>query len=145
MSVGLVCHLPIQWRAVKRVKCCNVLGTEAEYQPDVGSTKDNPHVALTGALWGAFLFWISMIFFLSNFERQLTQLNTVFCYINSIIMVCVVLHMIGFVITYIIKSSLFLSMMFTLKRCLHLVAYRRGPYYALCFFHIYKWYGLRFI
>ena len=30
-----------------------ITGTEAEYQPDVGSTKDTPYLALTGEQWGA--------------------------------------------------------------------------------------------
>ena len=36
-----------------------ITGTQAEYEPDAGSTKDTSYLALTGELWGAFreYFW----------------------------------------------------------------------------------------
>ena len=34
-----------------------IIEIEAQYQSDAGTTKDTPYLALTGELWGVFL-WI---------------------------------------------------------------------------------------
>ena len=35
-----------------------IILSEAEYQPDHGSIKDNPYLALTGELWGVFCEYV---------------------------------------------------------------------------------------
>ena len=35
-----------------------IVGTQAEYQSDAGSTKDSPHLALMGELWGGFCDYV---------------------------------------------------------------------------------------
>ena len=35
-----------------------ITGTEADYQPDAGYTKDTPYLALTGELWVVFFEYL---------------------------------------------------------------------------------------